>query len=187
MISIIQKTKWFLNRKHLKNIKLIILDIDGVLTDGYLYFDSQGNVSKKFSVRDGLGIRILQENGLIIVFLSGGLGGASEHRAKQLNIFKCITEIKDKNKPLIKLQKELNIRKKETIYVGDDLNDLVVKNNVRFLISTNDASYFFKKKADLILDSNGGEGAIRELSEKILFAKGLFDIITKKGWKDLNH
>ena len=111
MISIIHKIKWILNKKYLKKIKLIILDVDGVLTDGYLYFDSQGNVTKKFSVRDGLGIRILQENGLIIVFLSGGISGAAEQRAKQLNIFKCITGIKDKNEALLKLQKDLDINK----------------------------------------------------------------------------
>ena len=111
------RLKWLLKKKDLSKIKLIILDIDGVLTDGFLFYDEKGGISKRFSVRDGLGIRILKANHISIVFLSGGCGGASEERAKQLNVDKCITNVKDKEKDLKKIQVNLGFKKEETLFL----------------------------------------------------------------------
>ncbi len=186
-MNILNKLKWLIKKKDLSKIKLIVLDVDGVLTDGFLIFNYEGKLSKRFCVKDGLGIRILQENFISIIFLSGGTGGATEERARQLNIKKCITNVKDKEKELRKVQKDLGFKKEETLFVGDDINDLVVKDSVNLLIAPNDASNFIKRKAHLILTTNGGEGAIRELAEKILDAKGVLNSITNLGWKDLNN
>ena len=95
---------WWLLRRHLRSIQLLVLDVDGVLTDGGLWLDAKGNLSKRFDVRDGLGIRLLQEEGLHIAFLSGGLGGATEARARQLGITHCLVGIKDKPAALCTLQ-----------------------------------------------------------------------------------
>lgn len=185
-MNIINKLKWLREKKTLSKIKLIILDIDGVLTDGFLFYDEKGGISKRFSVRDGLGIRILQESHISIVFLSGGSSGASEERAKQLNVEKCITNVKDKEKDLKKIQKNLGFKKEETLFVGDDINDLVVKDSVNLLVAPNNASNFLKRKAHLILKNNGGDGAIRELAERVLDSKGILEKVTRLGWKDLN-
>ena len=75
---------WWLLRRRLGSVQLLVLDVDGVLTDGGLWFDAEGQLSKRFDVRDGLGIRLLLQEGLQIAFLSGGQGGATEVRARQL-------------------------------------------------------------------------------------------------------
>ncbi len=185
-MNIFNRLKWSKKKKALSKIKLIILDIDGVLTDGFLFYDSKGRISKRFSVRDGLGIRILQANEVSIIFLSGGSSGASEERARQLNVEKCITNVKDKEKELKKIQVDLGYKKEETLFVGDDINDLVVKDSVNLLVAPNNASYFLKRKAHLILKNNGGNGAIRELAERVLDSKGILERITREGWKDIN-
>ena len=92
----IGELKWMSKKKALSKIKLLALDVDGVLTDGGLWIDSNGGVQKRFDVRDGLGIRLLQEEGLILAFLSGGVGGATEIRARQLGIEHCLIGIKNK-------------------------------------------------------------------------------------------
>ncbi len=185
-MNIFNQLKWSRKKKALSKIKLIILDIDGVLTDGFLFYDSKGEIYKRFSVRDGLGIRILQANEVNIVFLSGGSSGASEERARQLNVEKCITNVKDKEMELKKIQENLGFKKEETLFVGDDINDLVVKDSVHLLVTPNNASHFLKRNSDLILKKNGGDGAIRELAERVLDSKGILDRITREGWKDLN-
>ena len=81
-----KKFLWILNKKKLQRIKLLVLDVDGVLTDGGLFLSSTGELIKKFNVKDGLGIKLLQHNNIEVAFLSGGAGGSSEIRAKQLNI-----------------------------------------------------------------------------------------------------
>ena len=82
--------RWWLLRHRLRRIRLLVLDVDGVLTDGGLWFDADGRLSKRFDVRDGLGIRLLQQTGLEIALLSGGPGGATEVRARQLGIQHCL-------------------------------------------------------------------------------------------------
>ena len=111
-----------------------MLDVDGVLTDGGLWFDAEGRLSKRFDVRDGLGIRLLQQAGLEIAFLSGGQGGATQIRAKQLGIRHCLVGIRDKPVALQTLQQELGITTPQTAFVGDDLNDLAVRSQVGLLL-----------------------------------------------------
>ena len=101
------KLRWWLLRRRLRSIQLLVLDVDGVLTDGGLWFDAEGQLSKRFDVRDGLGIRLLQQAGLQIAFLSGGQGGATEVRARQLGINHCLVGIKDKPAALTGLQQQL--------------------------------------------------------------------------------
>lgn len=178
--------KWRFLKKDLRRIRLIVFDVDGVLTDGGLYFDHLGNLTKRFDVKDGLGIRLLKNEGIKIAFLSGGQGGSTESRAKQLSIDKCLVGVKDKGRSIFLLQKELKISTKETCYVGDDLNDIPVKNYVSLLIAPSNACSIMKKKSDLILTNNGGAGAVRELAKKVLEAKGAYKDLTKFGWKEKN-
>ena len=114
-----RRWRWWRIGKRLRQIKLLVLDVDGVLTDGGLWFDASGQLTKRFDVRDGLGIRLLQQAGVEIAFLSGGQGGATEVRARQLGIQHCLVGIKDKPEALLQLQQQREIDSSETAFVGD--------------------------------------------------------------------
>ena len=174
----------FLNPK-LRRIKLVVTDVDGVLTDGGIYLDKDGEIIRKFNVKDGLGIKLLQEIGVKVAFLSGGSGESILKRAKQLNIDHCLIGIKDKTRAIKKIQSECNIGKEDTLFIGDDLNDVPVKDKVSLVISPNDAIQPFRNISDYLLDAKGGEGAFRELVEMILKAKKKAKSLTK-GFKETN-
>ena len=178
--------RWWLLRHRLKSIQLLVLDVDGVLTDGGLWFDAEGQLSKRFDVRDGLGIRLLQQAGLQIAFLSGGQGGATEVRARQLGINHCLVGIKDKPAALTALQNHVEVSIDQTAFVGDDLNDLAVRPVVGLLFTPADACQAVHRGADAVLRRRGGHGAVRELAEKILKARGHWGRLSRDGWKDRN-
>lgn len=179
--------KWRIIFKKLKQTKLLILDVDGVLTDGGLFIDSNGEIIKKFDVKDGLGIKLLQEIGIEIVFMSGGIGGSTEERAKQLGIKSCLVGVKDKYRALSNLQQQKRVTKSNTIYIGDDINDLVVKPLVNLLFAPSDASKSILRKVDMVLSNRGGSGAVRELAEKILISKGKWSDISENGWTEIEN
>ena len=181
------KLSWWLLRRRLRSIQLLVLDVDGVLTDGGLWFDAEGHLSKRFDVRDGLGIRLLKQAGLHIAFLSGGQGGATEVRARQLGITHCLVGVKDKPAALNALQKQLGVSSAHTAFVGDDLNDLTVRPMVELLFSPADACWPVRRVADAILQRSGGDGAIRELAERILQVRGGWEGLCRDGWKDRNE
>ena len=174
------------HRHQLRRMQLLVLDVDGVLTDGGLWLDASGQLSKRFDVRDGLGIRLLQQAGLQIALLSGGQGGATEVRARQLGIQHCLVGIKDKVRALDALQRELNVTAADTVFVGDDLNDLAVRPVVGLLLAPADACRAVRRGADLVLQRRGGHGAVRELAELILQARGEWSELRRRGWRDRN-
>ena len=178
--------RWWSLGKQLRRIKLLVLDVDGVLTDGGLWFDANGQLIKRFDVRDGLGIRLLQQAGIEIAFLSGGHGGATEVRARQLGIQQCLVGIKDKPEALLRLQQKLGIDMAETAFVGDDLNDLAVRPVVGLLIAPADACAPVRQGAHAVLRNKGGHGAIRELAERILQTSGRWQKLKRDGWRDRN-
>ena len=178
--------RWWGIGKRLRRIKLLVLDVDGVLTDGGLWFDASGQLIKRFDVRDGLGIRLLQQVGIEIAFLSGGQGGATEMRARQLGIQHCLVGIKDKPEALLQLQKRLGINIVETAFVGDDLNDLAVRPVVGLLIAPADACAPVQQGAHAVLRKRGGHGAIRELAERILQTRGRWQNLRRDGWRNRN-
>ena len=177
---------WWVLQRRLRSIQLLVLDVDGVLTDGSLWLDAEGNLSKRFDVRDGLGIRLLQQEGLHIAFLSGGLGGATEARARQLGVTHCFVGIKNKPSALSTLQNKLGVNAAQTAFVGDDLNDLAVRPIVGLLFSPADACRSIRGVADAVLQRRGGHGAIRELVERILQARGNWGRIHREGWQGGN-
>ena len=178
--------RWWGLGKQLRRIKLLVLDVDGVLTDGGLWFDDNGQLIKRFDVRDGLGIRLLQQAGIEIAFLSGGHGGATEVRARQLGIQHCLVGIKDKPEALLRLQQQLGNAMAETAFVGDDLNDLAVRPVCGLLIAPADACAPVRRRAHAVLQNKGGHGAIRELAERILQTRGRWQKLKRDGWRDQN-
>ncbi len=177
---------WYWQRGSLAELELLVMDVDGVLTDGGLWFDAQGELQKRFDVRDGLGLRLLQQQGLQLAFLSGGRGGATEVRARQLGIQHCLVGIKDKPPALQHLQQQLGVSKERTAFLGDDLNDLALRDSVGILIAPSDACGPLRRQADAVLHRPGGHGAVRELAERILQARGEWSSLRKNGWRDRN-
>ena len=173
-------------RPRLAALKLLVLDVDGVLTDGGLWFSADGQLQKRFDVRDGLGIKLLQQEGLMLAFLSGGQGGATEVRAKQLGIDHCLVGIKDKPRALAQLQTDLGINQQHTGFIGDDLNDLTVRKQINLLITPADACAAVRRQADWVLSRNGGQGAVREAAEAILNSRGTWRSLHRHGWRERN-
>ena len=187
MRRFLREWKWRQQRPALAALELLVLDVDGVLTDGGLWFDSAGQLQKRFDVRDGLGIRLLQQQaGLSLAFLSGGKGGATEVRARQLGITHCLVGIKDKPVALAQLQQQLGVTSATTAFLGDDLNDLAVRQQVRLLLAPVDAARPLRRQADAVLHRRGGHGAVRELAERILQARGAWQSLQRHGWRDRN-
>ena len=186
MQRLLREWRWQRLRTTLAQLKLLVLDVDGVLTDGGIWLDQEGRLQKRFDVRDGLGLKLLQQAGLQLAFLSGGIGGATEVRARQLDIQHCLVGIKDKPSALEALQERLGVTAQQTIYLGDDLNDLAVHSQVNLLISPRDGCKPLLQQADAVLNKRGGHGAVRELAERILKAQGAWSQLEQKGWRDNN-
>ncbi|MFN7819857.1 MAG: KdsC family phosphatase [Cyanobacteriota bacterium] len=173
-------------RAQLRQLRLLVLDVDGVLTDGGLWTTESGDVIKRFDVRDGLGIRLLQQAGLEVAWLSGGKSGATEQRARYLGIDHVLTGVGDKPAALAALQARLGVSAQESAFVGDDLNDLAVRPVIGLLLCTADAVAPLRQRADWVLDRNGGDGAVRRLAEEILRARGEWAELAGQGWRQRN-
>ena len=180
--SLYRELKWRLLFKKLNKIQFLILDVDGVLTDGGLWYTNNGEILKRFDVKDGLGINLIKELGIEIVLISGGESASTKVRASQLDIENCFFGVKDKYQKLKDFQKENNIPIAKCAYVGDDINDIVVRPLVSLLFTPSNGEQSLVTVSDLRLKNAGGYGAIRELSERILISKGLWKNYSKDGW-----
>ncbi len=181
-----RRLAWWRLRRRLAVMQVVVLDVDGVLTDGGLWHGPEGELIKRFDVRDGLGIRLLQHAGVEVAFLSGGRGGATEVRAQQLGIRHCLVGAKDKPVALANLRAQLGVASEQILFVGDDINDLAVQGAVGLLVATADAAPPLRRRADAVLRRNGGHGAVRELAERLLQARGLWEQLSREGWRDRN-
>ncbi len=181
--------EWFRRRSishKLSSVRLIVLDVDGVLTDGGLWYGETGEIVKRFDVRDGLGIKLLQEIGIEVAILSGGKSGAIEIRAKHLGIRHCLFEVKDKVHGLTYLLAKVNLERNQVAFIGDDLNDLAILSHVGLLIAPSDAVKPLKRRANLVLRSPGGKGAVREFAELVLKNRNKWINYENNGWRARN-
>ena len=158
-----------------KNIKLVIFDIDGVMTDGSLFFDNQGEEYKAFNSLDGHGLRMLQECGVRAAVITGRQSKLVQHRMHDLGINLLYQGYRDKTPAFEMLMKEVNLQKYEITYVGDDVVDLPIMSQLDFAIAVQNAHPFVKQHAHWITERSGGRGAVRDVCEFILEAKGLLD------------
>jgi 3-deoxy-D-manno-octulosonate 8-phosphate phosphatase (KDO 8-P phosphatase) len=170
----------------LRQIRLLVCDVDGVLTDGGLHYDEDGRVVKRFDVRDGLAVRMLQRAGIAVALLSGGRSGAIEQRARHLGIEHCRTGVGDKQVGLTQLHSELGMAREATAFLGDDLNDLAVRPVTGLLVSPANGAWGLRRQADWVLRSRGGDGALRELTEALLASQGLLRELHHNGWREGN-
>jgi len=156
-----------------KKIKLIIFDIDGVLTNGTLFIGDGGEEYKAFHSKDGHGLRMLIECGLQAAIITGRKSYVVEHRMKDLGIDIVFQGYRDKRPAFKELLERTGLQAEEIAYMGDDVVDLPVMTQVGMAIAVCDAHPFVLQHADYITDSPGGTGAAREAIETILQAQGL--------------
>ena len=153
-------------------IKLLIFDVDGVLTDGGLFMDKDGHEYKQFNSRDGHGMKMLQETGVQIAIITGRSSTAVEHRMNGLGVKHLYQGQHDKRVAFQKLLQELQLAADEVGYVGDDIVDLPVMRQVGLAVAVQDAHHAVKKHAHWQTPNAGGRGAARDVCELIMEAQG---------------
>ncbi len=162
-----------------RHIKLVILDVDGVLTDGSLFFDDKGQEYKAFNSKDGHGIRMLQDGGVDIAIITGRKSELVLHRAQNLKISPSLIYqgYRDKRPAFDDLLEKTGLSAKHIAYVGDDVLDLPIMCKVGMAIAVHDAHQFVIKHSHWVTQKSGGRGAVREVSEMILDAQGKLDMM----------
>lgn len=157
-----------------KGIKLLILDVDGVLTDGSIILDNNGNEVKAFHVRDGHGIKMLIRSGVNVAIITGRHSKVVERRAHELGITEVFQKSRDKTIAYRELLERYDLDDREVAYVGDDIVDIPIMTRAGLSVAVADATEETKKSAGMIAKNRGGRGAVREVAELILKAKGLW-------------
>lgn len=155
-----------------KKIKLVIFDIDGVLTSGALFIGDDGQEYKAFNSKDGHGLRMLQDSGVEVAIITGRTSKVVTHRAKDLGITRIYQGKREKLPAYEELIKETGLSHEQIAYVGDDVVDLPVMSKVGLSICVQDGHSFVKQHSHWVTESNGGCGAGREVCEMILDAQG---------------
>ena len=161
--------------ERMKRIRLIILDVDGVLTDGGIYMGPDGEAMKRFDIKDGAGIMLWQRTGGMTAILTGRSSKIVENRAKELKISVVRQGCADKRAVYEELKQELNLSDDEIAYIGDDFIDLPVMRVVGLPIAVADAAPEARNAARLVMTHAGGHGAIREAVERILRAQNKWE------------
>jgi 3-deoxy-D-manno-octulosonate 8-phosphate phosphatase (KDO 8-P phosphatase) len=158
-------------------IKLLLLDVDGVLTDGCIFLDGSARELKRFHVRDGLGLKLLQANGVEVALVSGRSSDATSRRALELGIEEVHQGSYDKGTICRRFIAERGLHKEDVCVIGDDILDLAMfaVSGTRFAVA--DAVEEVRRAADVVLDKPGGFGAVREVCEWILKCKGRWQSI----------
>lgn len=157
----------------LKDIKLLILDVDGTLTDGKLYYGEDGSEMKTFHTQDGLGIAMWHYLGGITAVISGRQSQAAARRCRELGIFEIHLGVRDKKKVALEMLHRCNVPANKCACIGDDLNDLALFELCGLNFAPFNASDWVLAKADIVLSRTGGNGCVREAIDKILQAQNL--------------
>ncbi|MBA4348852.1 MAG: 3-deoxy-manno-octulosonate-8-phosphatase KdsC [Thermodesulfovibrio sp.] len=160
-----------------KNIKLLILDVDGVLTDGSIILDNEGNEIKAFHVRDGHGIKMLTKAGVHVAIITGRYSKVVERRAHELGITEVYQKCYKKSVVYEHLIEKFGVTDKEVAYIGDDIVDISLLKRAGLSVAVADATAETKSVSMLITENAGGRGAVREVCDLILKAQGK--------WQDL--
>ncbi|MCK5889839.1 MAG: 3-deoxy-manno-octulosonate-8-phosphatase KdsC [Methylococcales bacterium] len=158
-----------------KELKLLILDVDGVLTDGRLFFDDMGKEYKCFHARDGHGIKLLRETGVEIAVISGRKSNSVSLRMKALGVDYVYQGHENKIAAFNEIIQQMNIDPQQAAHMGDDLLDLPIMTRVGLSIAVKDANFAVKEYADWCTETKGGQGAVREVCDFIMKAQGHFD------------
>jgi 3-deoxy-D-manno-octulosonate 8-phosphate phosphatase (KDO 8-P phosphatase) len=166
--------------KKMRGVKALVLDVDGVLTDGRIIFDDDGRELKFFHVRDGHGMKLLMRAGIEVIFLTGRTSRVVEHRAKDLGVGAVYQGARDKIAVLGKVLADRGLKPEQTACMGDDITDIPLFRVAGFSAAVADACEEARKAADFVTRSGGGRGAVREVCELILKAQDKWREVTGK-------
>ena len=165
-------------RSRILPLRLMIFDVDGVLTDGRIIYQDDGSEIKAFDVKDGHGIKLLQRVGIQVALITGRYSKVVEHRAKNLGIGRLYQNVHNKVEAYEKLLAETELKDEEVGFMGDDLIDLPVMRRVGFAAAVSDAIPHIVPYAHYVTHARGGRGACREVCEMILQVQGRWDEVT---------
>ncbi|MGX5174728.1 3-deoxy-manno-octulosonate-8-phosphatase KdsC [Aliikangiella sp. IMCC44653] len=158
-------------------IKLLICDVDGVLSDGKVYFTQKGDELKNFNIKDGLGIKLLQKSGIKVAIITGRKSAIVETRAKELGIDILYQGHSDKRAAFKEITQSLNLQPNQVAHIGDDLPDLPLMQLAGLGIAVADAYSFVRQNADYVTVQSGGSGAVREVADLLLSAQNKLENI----------
>ena len=158
-------------RQSAANVRLLVLDVDGVLTDGQLYFSDQGEFLKAFNTLDGQGIKSLQKQGIQVAIISGRQSGALTNRARALGITLMAQGREDKMAALNELLATQSVQLNQIAYLGDDLPDLLVMRHIGLPVAVPDAHYEVHRVAHACTTRRGGHGAVRDVCDFLLLSQ----------------
>lgn len=163
----------------LSKIRLLLLDVDGVMTDGRIIYDSHGGETKAFDVKDGHGLKLLQRAGIRVGIITGRQSAIVARRAEELGIDIVYQGARDKTLPFNEILQTLSLTPAEVAYVGDDIVDLPVMRRVGFAATVADALDDVKAHAHLVTSRSGGRGAVREICDYLLKETGRWAAVTR--------
>lgn len=163
-----------------RKIKLLILDVDGVMTDGKIVMDEKGKQLKFFDVQDGLGVVLLKRAGINTIILSARYSRVVSFRAKDIKVFKAYQNCDDKLAAYQKILKQMKLKNENVCFIGDELIDIPVLKRAGLSVAVANAAIEAKRVASYITKRKGGDGAIREIIELILKSQGKWDKVTSK-------
>lgn len=164
-------------REKANAIRLLILDVDGILTSGVVYYGSDGFEMKGFHLHDGLGIKLLQKTGVAVAVISGKNSDPVARRLKELHIQHAYLGYEDKIPPYEELKQQLQLKDHEIAHMGDDLPDLPLLQRVGLALTVEAAPAIIKQHADFIAKMKPGKGAVREACEFIMEAQGSYQSV----------
>ena len=157
--------------KKIKKIKLVTVDVDGVLTDGCMYYSSKGDIMKKFHVRDGMAVSILKRNTIPTVIITKERNQIVKKWSSKMNIDKLFDGIKNKEEIVPKLCKLYGLSENNIAYIGDDVNDLEIMKRTGFSATPKDGNLEVKKIVDYACKQRRGEGVLREICDLVISVK----------------
>ena len=163
-----------------KRVKVFIVDIDGVMTDGRIIYSGYGDELRFFDVQDGFGITLLNRAGIKTVIITAGKSKIVKHRARDLAIAKTYHGFMDKALAFDDLLKRFKVTPEEVCFIGDDLIDLPILKRAGFAVAVSNPVEEVKKLAHHITANPGGRGAVREICDLILKSQGKWDLVTSK-------
>jgi YrbI family 3-deoxy-D-manno-octulosonate 8-phosphate phosphatase len=164
-----------------KQVKLLVLDVDGTMTDGTVYYSANGEELKRFSIRDGMGIELLRIANIPVAIITSENSNIVRARASKLNIENVLLGSRNKKQSLIELIEKLGVALEEVAYIGDDVNDIQALEIAGVSACPADANKYVKYVCDYICQSDGGRGAVREVVELILLSQNK-SIILPENW-----
>jgi 3-deoxy-D-manno-octulosonate 8-phosphate phosphatase (KDO 8-P phosphatase) len=171
-------------RKKAARIRLLLLDVDGVLTDGGIMVDDRGLETKRFDVRDGLGIALLIRAGIEVGFITGRSSRVVTRRARELKVRMVYQGVQDKPAAYAKIKRRMHLTDDQVAYIGDDIVDLPLLKTAGLGVAVPDGGPELQRRVDYVTRTPGGKGAVREVAELLLKSQGKWDNLTSQYYRE---